>query len=254
MNVLKQLNQDEKVVLNDPVLAYTILDLTLNLTKDKLVEEVNQASKMLESNFVTFVRRVDFGKNVEESLNFITKVRSGLADKFKTLSERMVYKALELIEKSFIWAKGKKLNKNLGNFIQACCAFGYISLVDLPVKKMMNIGLHVAQVTLQAGYSSLTDSILQKLLEQIEKQSEDIHDEYEWEEKCEIYDQFKGIISLLVLIPDNPESEHFSTLNSLLSILKKHEFKGENLLLLVDLYAHVLSFYAVQVELLLFTL
>jgi hypothetical protein len=36
------------------------------------------------------VRKVDFGKNVEESLNFITKVRSHMSNRFKSLNETLV--------------------------------------------------------------------------------------------------------------------------------------------------------------------
>ena len=59
-----------------------------------------------------FVRKIDFGKNVEESLNYITQVRSSLSDNFKSLNERMVYKALELIKNTFVWSKGK-FNKKI---------------------------------------------------------------------------------------------------------------------------------------------
>ena len=54
---------------------------------------------------------------------------------------------------------------------------------------------------------------------------------------------------MLLLIPDNPEHEHFVTLHKLLGILDKNNFEGENQLLILDLYAHIVRFYTTQVHL-----
>ena len=72
--------------------------------------------------------------------------RSHLSNRFKLLNEVLVYKAMSLIQKSMIWSKGK-VNKKLQDFIQACCAYVYISLIDLPSKKVITISIHAAQVT-----------------------------------------------------------------------------------------------------------
>lgn len=247
MGVLKELNKSQNVVLNDPVLAYTILELVASLTRDRLFEDVNTQSEALEEQFVKFVRRVDFGKNVEESLNFITKVRSELSDTFTSLNERMVYKALGLIESTFKWSKGK-FKRQIIDFVQGCCAFAYISLVDLPSKKIMHIALHIAQVTLQSGYSSLTEAVLVKLIEHIEKKLSKINKKYQWEERLAIYDQFKGLISMILILPDNPETDHFLTVKNFMAIIEKKQPEGENKLLLLDLYSHLIRFYATHVS------
>lgn len=89
------------------------------------------------------MRKVDFGKNVEESLNFITKVRSHMSNRFKSLNETLIYKSLNLIEKSILWSKGK-FSQKLNDFMQACAAFAYISLIDLPTKKLLTVAMHTA--------------------------------------------------------------------------------------------------------------
>lgn len=37
-----------------------------------------------------FVKKVDFGKNIEETLNFLTKVKGQMGDKFPFLSDLLV--------------------------------------------------------------------------------------------------------------------------------------------------------------------
>lgn len=61
------------------------------------------------------------------------------------MNETLIYKALNLVEKSMKWSKGKP-NKKLKDFIQACSAFAYISLMDISSKKMIQVSMHAAQV------------------------------------------------------------------------------------------------------------
>jgi hypothetical protein len=90
---------------------------------------------------------VDFGKNIEETLNFLTKVKGQMPDKIPKLNELLLYKATELITKSFVWSRGN-LNKKLQDFIQACSAFAFLGLSDLPPEKFPVMGINIAQVVL----------------------------------------------------------------------------------------------------------
>lgn len=73
------------------------------------------------------------------------KVKGQMNDRFPFLSELLIKKGVELIIKSFSWAKGK-VSRKLSDFIQACAAYIYIGLADLPLGKLINIGQNVSQV------------------------------------------------------------------------------------------------------------
>lgn len=98
-------------------------------------------------NNIEFVKKVDFGKNVEETLNFLGKIKGQMSDRFPFLSELLINKGTELIVKSYTWSKGK-VSKKLNDFIQACAAFVYIGLADLPLDKLIVTGQNTAQVSL----------------------------------------------------------------------------------------------------------
>ena len=156
-----------------------------------------------------------------------------------------IYKALHLIQKSILWSKGK-FNQKLNDFMQACAAFAFISLVDLPSKEILTVGMHTAQITMQAGFSALTDSVILKLLEHIEKRAQNVHSKYAWVARITLYDIYKSLVSLLLTLPDNPETDHFLLVFKLLDILEKSDdFKKENVLLIIDLYSHVIHFLAI---------
>lgn len=88
---------------------------------------------------------MDFGKNIEETLNFLGKIKGQMSDRFPFLSELLINKGVELIIKSFGWSKGK-VSRKLSDFIQACSAYVYIGLADLPADKLITIGMNAAQV------------------------------------------------------------------------------------------------------------
>lgn len=133
--------------------------------------------------------------------------------------------------------------------MQACAAFAYISLIDLPTKKLLTVAMHTAQVTMQANFSALTDSIITKVLEHIAKRAKKLHKSYAWKARITLYDLYKSLISLLMTLPDNPETEHFLQIFKLLGILEDStDFDDENVLLIIDLYNHVINFLAVQVR------
>jgi hypothetical protein len=91
------LNSNSAAQINDPILVYTIIELTRNLIDDKIFELEAEKYKKLESCFSStpplspeFITKVDFGKNIEETLNCLTKVNGQLADRFTNLNYILV--------------------------------------------------------------------------------------------------------------------------------------------------------------------
>lgn len=102
---------------------------------------------------------------------------------------------------------------------------------------------------MQANFSALTDSIITKVLEHIEKRAGKLHKSYAWKARVTLYDLYKSLISLLLTLPDNPETDHFLQIFKLLSILEESsDFEDENVILIVDLYNHVIHFLSIQVS------
>jgi hypothetical protein len=94
---MQDLNSNTTAEVNDPILVYTIIELTRNLTDDKIFELDADKFKRLESCFSSktvviseFIAKVDFGKNIEETLNCLTKVNGQLADRFAHLNYILV--------------------------------------------------------------------------------------------------------------------------------------------------------------------
>lgn len=108
---------------------------------------------------------------------------------------------------------------------------------------------------MQANLAALTDSIVLKLFEHIEKRVDKFYNKYAWKAKVTLMDIYKSLITQLVTLPDNPEVEHFLNVFKLIEILTKdRDIEGENILLVLDLYNHVIHFLAIQVIILKFML
>lgn len=102
---------------------------------------------------------------------------------------------------------------------------------------------------MQANLAALTDSIIHKLLEHIEKRVDKYYNKYSWKAKLTLTDIYKSLITQLLTLPDNPESDHFLSVFKLLEILEKdHDIEGENILLILDIYNHIIHFLAIQVS------
>lgn len=196
-----------------------------------------------ESN-LEFVTKVDFGKNVEETLNFIGKVKGQMGDRYPYLSELLINKGTELIVKSFAWSKGN-ISRKLSDFIQASAAFIWISLTDLPPEKMITSGLNVAQVILMSNLPALAESVVIKVLDLLEQKSKEIKQQ-SFDQKQIFFDKYKSILNFLLVLPDSPETEPLSNLKAMVNSVTKMDLSGENRIFEVELLFCVIHHLAAQ--------
>lgn len=102
---------------------------------------------------------------------------------------------------------------------------------------------------MQANFAALTDSIILKLLEHINKRVDKFYNKYSWKAKLTATDIYKSLITQLLTLPDNPEADHFLSVFKLLEIMQEDvDIEGENKLIIIDLYNHVIHFLAIQVS------
>lgn len=102
---------------------------------------------------------------------------------------------------------------------------------------------------MQANLAALTDSIILKLLEHIEKRVDKFYNKYPWRARLTANDVYKSLITQLLTLPDNPEADHFMSVFKLLDIMQEDiDIQGENTLIIIDLLNHVIHFLAIQVS------
>ena len=90
--------------------VHSILTLAKVLNQRELVQNV-QDEKFLANLINKFIKRVDFNRDLEQTLNLFAEVRSKFGN-IGDIEENIVNRAIDLISRALQYSKGK-INKKL---------------------------------------------------------------------------------------------------------------------------------------------
>ena len=90
--------------------VHSILTLAKVLNQRELVQNV-QDEKYLANLINKFIKRVDFNRDLEQTLNLFAEVRSKFCN-IGDIEENIVNRAIDLISRALQYSKGK-INKKL---------------------------------------------------------------------------------------------------------------------------------------------
>ncbi len=90
--------------------VHSILTLAKVLNQRELVQNV-QDEKYLANLINKFIKRVDFNRDLEQTLNLFAEVRSKFGN-IGDIEENIVNRAIDLISRALQYSKGK-INKKL---------------------------------------------------------------------------------------------------------------------------------------------
>lgn len=148
--------------------------------------------------------------------------------------------------KSFIWSKGS-ISKKLSEFMQACSAFIFLGLNDLPVDRLVNTGISAAQLILQSNLPALSEAILKKVFQCLTDKYKDVK-RLPYEQKQVFFDNLKSLGNFLLMVPDSPEAAPFLNLDVFVDTFKGMKLAGEDKLFLLDGYHIAILYLAVQYQ------
>lgn len=166
---------------------------------------------------LNFLEKIDFGNDVEQSLNFYAEMRANFGD-LEKVTCTLIYKAAGLTFKARKVSKGRITNK-LISFLQAALGFCYITVSVLENNNLkLKFYLYLSEIALSNNLISQATSLIKTCITQLA--------EAEAESDKQIYQIFFRIISFLIVMPDDPENEYLFLFNGLFQAFQVAKFKG----------------------------
>lgn len=160
-------------------------------------EEIKRISKTI----CKIVRKIDFGKDLDKTLNVYTTAR-GLFINLDEVTETLISLVISLAAKAHSFVKGKHSQKTL-SFVKACIAYSHITIPTLEsIEKQIQYFLLTAQVALLNGLIGETDSLLKGVLATIDEN-------FDERKVNQTGDIVLNMLGFLVIVPSNPETSFF---------------------------------------------
>ncbi|CAF2901704.1 unnamed protein product [Rotaria sp. Silwood2] len=200
------INKNPQEKTNDPVLiaammhcAKSVHDTLGALTND---DELREVSGLLSS----LIRKVDYGKDVEEELKFCVEAR-GLFGYLDSVTITLIQKVNTLAVSTHRIVNGVHSTAT-SSFIRACMAFCYITIPSLehPLNKLQLYTLCAQTAYLNQslsqgdGFLKMAITLLSDFPKQIEIDGKLVSsDKY-------LYESITNMMSTLVIVPDNPDA------------------------------------------------
>jgi hypothetical protein len=227
------IESSEKIT--DPYLAFSLLKIGKYIhdsveiyssatTNDKSssINLVNRKKEVAEI-LTNFIKKVDFGIDYENHLNFLTEARGNYTD-IDEIIELLITEVQRICIQTFKIVKGKHNKKTL-RFCKVCIAYCQITIPSLKnyytqIKHL----LWSAQIALTNNLISECDSLIKNLLTIAHKViNEELPNKKIEKNEIEYLINFlKNLISFLIVVPSNPESP-FQLISGLMNIFSQEE-------------------------------
>jgi hypothetical protein len=176
---------------------------------------------------MNFIRKVDFGIDYENHINFLTDAR-GLYSHIDEVIELLISEVQRICIQTYKIVKGKHNKKTL-RFCKVCIAYCQITIPSLQNNfSQLKQLLWSSQIALTSNLISECDSLIKNI---ITVASKVINEEFpsrkvEKKEIDFICNFLKNLISFIVVVPSNPESP-FQLINGIMNIFTQEEDETE---------------------------
>ncbi len=225
---------------NDPVLINTVFDLArvIHDSVDGLsaVSDVNYNSLLL----CNFIDQIDFGRDLEQQLNFYVECRAAFAN-LEAVKDKLVVCVSALAMRAFRYVKGKHTKKTT-TFVKASLAYCHITIPSLTdVFRKLELLLQCAQVALLNQCLPQTDTFLKaaiSLIPELNGTSVSVASSSGGNEPGAVVlttsaeerlaEYANHLLAFLVLAPGHPEHGPFYIVQGLMNALPKFAWNPAN--------------------------
>ncbi|CAH1102339.1 unnamed protein product [Psylliodes chrysocephalus] len=231
-NILTSCNGQYKT--NDPVITNALMFLCGILHDSVNALTPEDEYKQIGEILCNVMRKVNYGRDFEEQLNFFVEARSAFSNIDIVLAE-LVQQVNTLSVNTRQIMKGMH-NRKTAEFVQACAAYCFITIPSIVSEKTrLELYLLSGQVALFNQCLGQADACLKAILT-ILPNLEDAS------AKSELFleSYIKKLLSTLLVVPDNPDRGVVGLLKSLLNVIRQLEWNKLNCNLAI-LYISVLD-------------
>ncbi|KAL3286689.1 hypothetical protein HHI36_001184 [Cryptolaemus montrouzieri] len=230
------------IQISDPIMTNTLAFLCtiLHDSVDALTpeDELRQIGLLI----CNVIRKVNYGRDFEQQLNFYVEARSSFSNVDSVLIE-LVQKTNTLMVKTRDIMQGVH-NKKTADFVRACAAYCFITIPSISSSKArLELYLLSGQVALYNQCLVQADSSFRAAISNIIEYQED----YTKKDEYFLVAYIKKFICVLLVTPDNPDLGVLSLLRSLLQVLQQYKW-DHNGTSLVTIYLAVLDVLSVMAQ------
>lgn len=232
---------ESDIKISDPVVASTLsfLCTVLHDSVDALTPE--DELRQIGSIICIVIRKIDYGRDVEQQLRFYVEARSSFSNIDSVLIE-LVQRTAALMVKTRDIMQGFH-NRKTADFMRACAAYCFITIPSISsTTDRLELYLLSGQVALYNQCLGQADGCFKAILKTITEYDADPNRDEHY-----LVSFVKKFLSTILIIPDNPDFGVLSLLRSLLNILRKYDW-DQNGTSLLSVYLCVLDLLSVMAQ------
>lgn len=207
---------------NDAVLINTLFSLCRILHDSVDTLSPDSERQQVAALLTVFIRKVDFGRDLEQQLNIFTECRA-LFCNLDAIKDTLVMSVCELGMKVIKLTKGK-LSKKTSSFAKSCLAFCFITIPSIKdIFRKLDLLLLCAQVALTVQCLPQSDAFLKAavaLLPEVPM----LDDRVSTENRIMTF--LYQFMSFLVVVPGHPENGPFHILKLLLLAIPEYPWQA----------------------------
>ncbi|XP_060527823.1 VPS35 endosomal protein-sorting factor-like isoform X2 [Cylas formicarius] len=226
--------------ISDPVITNSLMYLgsVLHDSVDALTPE--DEHRQIGDILCNIVRKIDYGRDLEQQLDFYAEARGAFANIDSVLSQ-LVQCVNTLTVKTRLIVKGRHTRKT-SDFVRACAAYSFITIPSIvSAKTRLKLYLLSGQVALFNNCLGQGDACFKAALSIIpELESSAQSDTF-------LIAFVRQFLSTLIVVPDNPERGILSLTRMLLNILKNYEWNKPNWSLAL-IYINVIEMFSTMTQ------
>jgi hypothetical protein len=220
------IDSNEKI--NDPYLAFSLMKIGKYLHDSVEISNGDKAiniarKKEISEILINFIRKVDFGMDYENHLNFLTEARGSYTD-IDEVIELLITEVQRICVLTNKIVKGKHNKKTL-RFCKVCIAYCQITIPSLKnLYSQLKQLLWTSEIALTNNLISECDSLVKNILTILSQLiNEDLLNRVNSNQKIErseienLNNFIKNLVSFLIVVPSNPESP-FQLISAMMNI------------------------------------
>lgn len=222
----------------DPVIINALMFVCRILHDSISAMSVEDERKQISNLIAYFVRRVDYGRDVEQQLSFYVEAR-GTFTNLDLVHAQLVQNVNRLAVQTRQIVKGHHTRKT-GSFVRACAAYCYITIPSISsIFVQLKLYLLSGQVALLNHCLGQADACFKAALSILAEINNDESHNIKNSESF-IISYLKNLLSTLLVVPDNPEKGVLYLTRGLLNILQQYKWEPNSVSRTI-LHLHVLD-------------
>lgn len=232
---------DSNDKIKDVYLAFSLLKIGKFIHDSVEVFSPESKRKEISNLLSLFIRKVDFGIDFENWLNFLTEAR-GMYSDLDDVIELLICEVARICILTYKMVKGKHNKKTL-RFCKVCIAYCQITIPSLKsLQVQLKHLLWTAQIALTNNLISECDSLVKNWISVLAKL---LNEKYDTDV---IISAIKNLTSFLVIVPSNPESP-FQLVTGLMNVFSTFEnFSNSRMRINLTVLLNLVKYLSTQLQ------